>query len=83
MSHTHLWQTAMHLCPLSPLSLNDGIDGILITPSKYFHIFSRCRIIMLRESKGPVAQTRASECDCGILKEISEGLEEVIASKGS
>jgi hypothetical protein len=37
---------------------------------------------MLRESKGPTAQTRISECDCGILKEISEGLEEVIDSKG-
>jgi hypothetical protein len=40
------------------------------------------RIIMLRESKGPSPQTRQSECDCGILKEISEGLEEVVDNKG-
>ena len=36
---------------------------------------------MLREAKGPSAQTRTSECDCGILKEISDGLEEVVEKK--
>jgi hypothetical protein len=40
------------------------------------------RIIMLREAKGPAAQTRTSECDCGILKEISDGLMEVVDTKG-
>jgi hypothetical protein len=37
---------------------------------------------MLREAKGPAAQTRTSECDCGILKEISDGLMEVVDTKG-
>jgi len=35
------------------------------------------RIIMLREAKA-IPQTRSSECDCGILKEISDGLQEVM-----
>jgi hypothetical protein len=40
------------------------------------------RIIMLREAKA-IPQTRSSECDCGILKEISDGLQEVMdSSKG-
>jgi hypothetical protein len=39
------------------------------------------RIIMLREAKS-APQTRTSECDCGILKDISDGLQEVIDSKG-
>ena len=34
------------------------------------------RIIMLREAKS-IPQTRTSECDCGIFKEISDGLQEV------
>ena len=34
------------------------------------------RIIMLREAKA-IPQTRSSECDCGILKEIAEGLQEI------
>ena len=40
------------------------------------------RIIMLKEAKA-LPQARSSECDCGILKEISDGLQEVQdASKG-